>query len=559
MIRRFSDLGTLRKISIAFVCLLAVSFAISGISWVVTGRLESAAQMTEHTYKVLMRVDTLVAAMVDRETGIRGYLLSGDARFLEPLRNGETTYAKALAEVRQLTADNPAQQRRFDDVDRMVQSWKQAVSDRVQSILQNPAKLDEARQIELSGAGKTAMDGIRAKAKEISDIELSLLKERSGAAAAAAELARVTMIGGAVVILAMVGGFLMLLNKGMVQPMVAISRAVQSVPAGESPVVPGGERKDEIGDIARAFAANAERMAALAKQQRERDERAAVERKQAMLGLADRFDAAVGEIVRTVSTASSHLEGAAVTLSKTAETTQTLSTTVATASEETSANVQSVASATNQMSSSVGEISRQVAESARIAGEAVQQAQRTDDQINELSQAANRIGDVIKLITAIAEQTNLLALNATIEAARAGEAGKGFAVVAQEVKALAAQTGKATGDISAQIAGMQSATQVAVGAIKEIGGTIKRISDISGSIAAAVEEQGAATHEIARNVQQAAQGTTQVADNISQVNLGAGETGAAASQVLSSAQSLAGESNRLKTEIETFLSMVRAA
>ncbi|MFL9824737.1 methyl-accepting chemotaxis protein [Rhodoplanes sp. SY1] len=559
MIRRFSDLGTLRKISIAFVCLLAVSFAISGISWVVTGRLESAAQMTEHTYKVLMRVDTLVAAMVDRETGVRGYLLSGDARFLEPLRNGETTYAKALAEVRQLTADNPAQQRRFDDVDRMVQSWKQAVSDRVQSILQNPAKLDEARQIELSGAGKTAMDGIRAKAKEISDIELNLLKERSGAAAAAAELARVTMIGGAVVILAMVGGFLMLLNKGMVQPMVAISRAVQSVPAGESPVVPGGERKDEIGDIARAFAANAERMAALAKQQRERDERVAVERKQAMLGLADRFDAAVGEIVRTVSTASSHLEGAAVTLSKTAETTQTLSTTVATASEETSANVQSVASATNQMSSSVGEISRQVAESARIAGEAVQQAQRTDDQINELSQAANRIGDVIKLITAIAEQTNLLALNATIEAARAGEAGKGFAVVAQEVKALAAQTGKATGDISAQIAGMQSATQVAVGAIKEIGGTIKRISDISGSIAAAVEEQGAATHEIARNVQQAAQGTTQVADNISQVNLGAGETGAAASQVLSSAQSLAGESNRLKTEIETFLSMVRAA
>ena len=559
MIRRFSDLGTLRKISIAFVCLLAVSFAISGISWVVTGRLESAAQMTEHTYKVLMRVDTLVAAMVDRETGTRGYLLSGDARFLEPLRNGETTYAKALAEVRQLTADNPAQQRRFDDVDRMVQSWKQAVSDRVQSILQNPAKLDEARQIELSGAGKTAMDGIRAKAKEISDIELNLLKERSGAAAAAADLARVTMIGGAVVILAMVGGFLMLLNKGMVQPMVAISRAVQSVPAGESPVVPGGERKDEIGDIARAFAANAERMAALAKQQRERDERAAVERKQAMLGLADRFDAAVGEIVRTVSTASSHLEGAAVTLSKTAETTQTLSTTVATASEETSANVQSVASATNQMSSSVGEISRQVAESARIAGEAVQQAQRTDDQINELSQAANRIGDVIKLITAIAEQTNLLALNATIEAARAGEAGKGFAVVAQEVKALAAQTGKATGDISAQIAGMQSATQVAVGAIKEIGGTIKRISDISGSIAAAVEEQGAATHEIARNVQQAAQGTTQVADNISQVNLGAGETGAAASQVLSSAQSLAGESNRLKTEIETFLSMVRAA
>jgi methyl-accepting chemotaxis protein len=176
-----------------------------------------------------------------------------------------------------------------------------------------------------------------------------------------------------------------------------------------------------------------------------------------------------------------------------------------------------------------------------------------------LSQAAGRIGDVIKLITSVAEQTNLLALNATIEAARAGDAGKGFAVVAHEVKALAAQTAKATDEISAQIAGMQSATHDSVTAIKEIGGTIGRMSDIAAAIATTVEEQGAATQEISRNVQQAAQGTAEVATNITSVNRGASETGSASSQVLSSAQSLSSESNRLKLEVDKFLHTVRAA
>ena len=211
------------------------------------------------------------------------------------------------------------------------------------------------------------------------------------------------------------------------------------------------------------------------------------------------------------------------------------------------------------MTASVNEISRQVQESSRIAGDAVNQAQKTDARINELSQAAGRIGDVVKLITAIAEQTNLLALNATIEAARAGEAGRGFAVVASEVKQLASQTAKATEEISAQIAGMQTATQDSVAAIKTIGGTIGRISEIASTIAAAVEEQGAATQEIARNVGEAAKGTAMVASNITDVNRGAGETGSASSQVLSSAQSLSSESNHLKLEVDKFLSTVRAA
>jgi len=287
--------------------------------------------------------------------------------------------------------------------------------------------------------------------------------------------------------------------------------------------------------------------------------RSAAQRKADMIRLADGFEGAVGEIIETVSSAATELEASAGTLTSTAVRANELSTMVAAASEEASTNVQSVASATEEMSSSVNEISRQVQASARMANEAVDQARTTNDRVGELSKAAARIGDVVELINTIAGQTNLLALNATIEAARAGEAGRGFAVVASEVKALAEQTAKATGEIGQQIAGIQAATQESVNAIREISGTIERLSEISSTIAAAVEEQGAATQEISRNVQQAALGTQQVSSNITDVQRGAGETGSASSQVLSAAQSLSGESNRLKLEVGKFLNSVRAA
>jgi methyl-accepting chemotaxis protein len=289
------------------------------------------------------------------------------------------------------------------------------------------------------------------------------------------------------------------------------------------------------------------------------DEVVARQRKADMHQLADGFEAAVGRIVETVSSASRELEVSAGTLTSTAERAQKLTTMVAAASEEASTNVQSVASATEEMASSVNEISRQVQESARMAVEAVGQARSTTERVSELSKAASRIGDVVELINTIAGQTNLLALNATIEAARAGEAGRGFAVVASEVKALAEQTSKATGEIGQQISGIQTATQDSVNAIKEISGTIEKLSEISSTIAAAVEEQGAATQEISRNVQQAAQGTQQVSSNIMDVQRGASETGSASSQVLSAAQTLTGDSQRLKQEVGKFLSTVRVA
>jgi methyl-accepting chemotaxis protein/aerotaxis receptor len=318
-------------------------------------------------------------------------------------------------------------------------------------------------------------------------------------------------------------------------------------------------RDDEIGQALRNLQTLQTLVRFNAEELKASERRAAVQRKADMIKLANGFEGAVGEIIETVSSAATQLEGSAGSLTTTAARSQELSTLVAAASEEASTNVQSVASATEEMSSSVDEISRQVQDSARMAGEAVDQARRTNDRVAELSKAAGRIGDVVELINTIAGQTNLLALNATIEAARAGEAGRGFAVVASEVKALAEQTAKATGEIGQQIGDIQAATRESVNAIKEISGTIEKLSEISSTIAAAVEEQGAATQEISRNVQQAAQGTRQVSSNIVDVQRGASETGSASAQVLSAAKSLSGDSNRLKHEVGKFLDTVRAA
>jgi methyl-accepting chemotaxis protein len=351
--------------------------------------------------------------------------------------------------------------------------------------------------------------------------------------------------------------------RRIARPLHLLAIAMKDIAGGKLDAeVPGSGRADEVGEMAAAvevFKSNAAARLKLEAEQKEAEARAVTQRKADMHRMADNFEQAVGQIVETVSAHSAQLESSAGTLTSTAERAEELATTVAAASEEASTNVQSVASATEELSSSINEISRQVQDSARMAGEAVTQARTTTDRVSALSSAATRIGDVVELINTIASQTNLLALNATIEAARAGEAGRGFAVVASEVKALAAQTAKATDEIGQQINSIQAATQDSVHAIKEISGTIERLSEVSSTIAAAVEEQGAATQEIARNVQQAAHGTHQVSANITDVQRGATETGSSSSEVLTAAQSLAAESGRLKREVSNFLGSVRTA
>jgi methyl-accepting chemotaxis protein len=341
-----------------------------------------------------------------------------------------------------------------------------------------------------------------------------------------------------------------LFGQWLSTPLVKMAKAMERLSQGDlDGNIDSVNRRDEIGKISRALSVFHDKLLEnrqLTADQAKAQERAVVERRNAMLEVADGFERTIGKIVEAVATASSEIEIAAGSLAKTAEVTQGLTATVAVVSEQSSANVQSAAAATEEMVSSVTEIGRQVQESQKVSDAAVAQAEQTNIRIAELSKSAGRIGEVVKMISAVAEQTNLLALNATIEAARAGEAGRGFAVVASEVKALAGQTAKATDEIGAQIAQMQSATQLSVSAIREIGDTIGQISEISLTISGAVEEQGAATQEIARNVQQAAQGASQVEGSIAEVNRGATGTGSAAEQVHSSARALRGESDHLE-------------
>jgi methyl-accepting chemotaxis protein len=426
-------------------------------------------------------------------------------------------------------------------------------------ISQSAAKLRDAA-MKSQAAAEDLRTAIRAVATRMDERVVENNKAAEQEYASSSRLLEILAVSS--VLFGLLFGFIVG-QYGVAGPIRTVVELLKQLAGGKYDVdVHGTERSDEVGDVARTalvFKENGLAKIRMEREQKEAEARVAAQRRADMLKLADGFERAVGEIVETVASASTELEASATTLTSTAERSQELATVVSAASEEASTNVQSVASATEELSSSVNEISRQVQESARMASEAVQQARATNDRVGELSKAAARIGDVIELINTIAGQTNLLALNATIEAARAGEAGRGFAVVASEVKALAEQTAKATGEISQQISGIQGATQVSVHAIREISGTIERLSEISSTIASAVEEQGAATQEISRNVQQAAEGTHQVSSNITHVQHGATETGSASAQVLSSAQMLSGDSNRLKAEVSKFLSSVRAA
>jgi methyl-accepting chemotaxis protein len=437
----------------------------------------------------------------------------------------------------------------------MLGEYQQALA----KLIEN-AKIIDGLATDMSGAAEAIIQASSAMKADLV-AEQRRLEGESDAIVAETERLIAMLAGGG----ALLGALLaLLLGRGISRPMILMCKAMRELAGGNFDVVlPGLGRRDELGEMAGAVeefklqaVAKAERdAAAQATQNRE----ASAARRAELIRFADDFETAVGSIVSNVSASAVHLEQAAGTLTRTAETTEGLSSQVAGASEEASSNIQSVASATEELSASVEEIGKRVRESNRIAEAAVAQAQETDGRIGRLSRAAQEIGDVVKLITAIAEQTNLLALNATIEAARAGDAGRGFAVVAAEVKSLASQTAKATEDISNHISGMQDATQESVAAIKQIGATIGQISSIASSITAAVEQQGAATQEIARNVQSVAMGTREAASNIVLVNRGATETGSASEEVLNSAKALSSESARLGAELDRFMANIRAA
>jgi len=399
---------------------------------------------------------------------------------------------------------------------------------------------------------------------DILGVKWALLAEIDEKEAFAAETALIWLmtsigIGGAVIIAVL--GYLV--SRYFSGPITAMTSAMKELAEGNHEVeVPAQGRGDEIGEMSGAvqvFKENAIRNKELEAQQEQQKQRAEEEKRKTMNELADNFDASVGGIVETVSSAAAELSSTAQSMASISEETSSQATSVAASSEEASANVQTVAAAAEEMSASIAEINSQVINAAGISKRAVENVDKTSVQVDQLSQTADKVGAVVSMISDIAEQTNLLALNATIESARAGEAGKGFAVVASEVKALANETAKATEEIASHIQQIQGATKDAVTSIGDIGEVVKQLEETSTAIAAAMEEQGAVTDEISRNVQEAAAGTREVSSSITGVTDASQEAGAASGQVTSAAQELSKQAEAMKAQVEKFLAQVRAA
>jgi methyl-accepting chemotaxis protein len=556
------SLGLKALLALAAIAIPAVvATAILGISFVRT------VKVVEDDVEIAMSTSRQVAdirVMIEQEHGLVTRL---------PAELDQTkidAYAARIAEIDKKVGEAIV---RLGANNRVVTSA--AVENILQTRRETASTVAEIIRAAMSFSQTTALDLVNGPFEASRGVAVVLLEAIGSNVDALADSARADLTGASAlawrltpaalaIVLAAVGFGAWMVRRNVVNPILGIADGVNKLAAGDFTVVlPGVGRKDEIGRMAQAV--ETFKTKAIERARREAAEKVAEAktladaRRAEMHELANGFEAAVGVIVQTVAAASSQLEAAAGSLTNTAESTHHLTATVASASEQASSNVQLLAAAAQELSASVNEIGTRVQESSLIAGEAVKQAQMTDARITELVKAASHIGDIVKLITSIAGQTNLLALNATIEAARAGEAGRGFVVVAREVKTLAAQTGKATDGIAAQIASMQIAISESVAAIEEIGTTISRISEITTMIAVAMDQQDAVTGEIARNIDQAAQGTKQVAANIADVNHGAAKTESASTQVLASAKSLSRDSDHLKREVEKFLRVVRAA
>ena len=557
--------GIAAKLAAAFAFVLALMAGLAWISVAEVGNVNRNLAEINNVNAVLQRhAINFRGSVHDRAIAIRDVVLYEDAR----AQNGEVAL---IGELAQFYAENErameslvagigvsdAEKAMLADIAAIQARTNPLVDDIVS--LQRSGDTQAAHDLLMSQANGLFVDWLGAINRFIDYQEAQ--SQRIGADVTRSAEGFSTLVLGALALAVMLSiAAATLVARSVIKPVQGLTQTLQRMAGGElDATVPGVERNDEVGAIAKALVGFRDALGARkAEEARVNAQMTETEKQAALARLADEFEATVGGLVRKLSHSSGTLEGTARSLSATAEETNVQSASVASVAEQTAANVQAVATATEQLAASAQEIGSQVSQTATKSAAAVEQARETNALVSELSESAQKIGEVIAMIRAIAEQTNLLALNATIEAARAGEAGKGFAVVAAEVKGLADQTAKATDQIATQITGMQGISEKSVAAIAAIAHQIEEMSSLTGSVAAAVEEQQAATGEIARNVAEAARGTQESTDNIAQVREASGQTASASEQLLTSANELSENAGSLETEVSQFLQRVRA-
>lgn len=559
----FNNLRVSRKLAVAFGVLLAINVLTCSVVLFNLHAIQNAIEETEAADAVLNQIASADRSRSNAEGAVRSLILSGDLKYVTSIRESSAALSNALDE---LAAGDYGRNGEFSTAlnagATSVQRWLDGFVNTQLGYMQRPDSVDLARAMEVSPERVSVHDEIAANMAALSTFARARQNEATESQETLLQVSFALLVVASLVMIGSALAIGLLLSQTVGKPLGMLTAVTQRLAQRDwNAELLQTARRDEIGQLNEAlltFRDNGQRAEALEREQQAEQERQAARSRQ-IEELASAFDADISELLETLASSAAEMEATSQSMSDIAQNTTEQATTVAVSAKEAGSSVQSVAAATEELSSSVQEISTQVQKVSTDAAGAATSAGEANGQMRTLAGFSERVGEVVALISEIAEQTNLLALNATIEAARAGDAGKGFAVVASEVKALASQTAKATEEIRAQIDAIQSQTDVSVGAIEAVTNAIQLVNQASASIAAAMEEQTAATSEISHSVNRVAVGNQQVVDSIQVVSDGAGETGESSRHVLEVAQTLSSRANDMRTRVSDFLTGIRAA